>query len=154
MWDVISWSSTIFTFSNSSPIIFFLHHRHHHLLLLPLISQGQKWRRPAAQLGLSELPKENHSAPFFLLHFLALSPLRGDTQSAICVCLCLSVFGRKSMADPFSIPLLSCSNYVSRTPDLAPAVCSIDENKMPCFPKRASVLFTSLVSGWCLLLSE
>lgn len=57
------------------------HHISHHLLLnmlfLSLISQGQKWCRSTVQLGLSELPKENHSAPLF--HFLALSSLRGDT---------------------------------------------------------------------------
>lgn len=67
------------------------HHHPHHLLLnllfLSLMSQGQKRCRPAVQLGLSELPKENHSAPFFLLYFLALSSFRGDAHAAV---ICLS----------------------------------------------------------------
>lgn len=53
------------------------------------ISQGQRLRRPAHQLGLSELPKENHSAPFFLLHLLALSSLRGDTQRLLYLSVCV-----------------------------------------------------------------
>ncbi|XP_010771746.1 protein-methionine sulfoxide oxidase mical3a-like isoform X1 [Notothenia coriiceps] len=51
--------------------------------LAPVPAWRKKWCRPSVQLGLSELPKENHSAPFFLLHFFALSSLRGLFQKRV-----------------------------------------------------------------------
>ncbi|MEQ2158364.1 Protein-methionine sulfoxide oxidase mical3a [Goodea atripinnis] len=63
-------------------ILFFCYDPLLNLLFLSLTFQGQKQCRSNVQLGLSELPEENHSAPFFLLHFLALSSFREQWYSS------------------------------------------------------------------------
>lgn len=130
--------SVIFRLGSSSSFFFIILHQ-----LLLLISQGQKWRRPTVQLGFSELPKENHSASFFLLHFLALASLRGDTFCCIrlfvSVYLCLSVpqthLASHNTHSHFSSSVTSLPNYVYCTSDLTLTMCRVNKNKMVQFPK-------------------
>lgn len=150
-----------------------VHHFHHHphplllnLLFLSVISQGQKRCRPTVQLGLSELPKENHSAPFFLLHFLALSSFRGDTHSAVYLSVCPSLsykFSAKLWRVPllhyfsFSSPQSVFSNYVCYTSDLFSTVYSVNESEILHFPKwpySSGCIFYFFMRGYCVSLSE